>query len=169
MKAEHIHTDKPPHGDRRFWGEGDGFTKYSQTLLTKRSQSFHKGIRKALTRAFTKPSQKHSQSFHKDIHKALTNSLARHPQEHSQGHSQRSHNFSRAKRGDFFRAAPRARMRSSPARSAAIFSGQPPRARTRREEEEEENTNLTPQVSFQDPPHEPERGEKKKKKKRTLI
>ena len=79
-----LHTDKPPHGDRRFWGEGDGFTKYSQ------------------------------------------------------GHSQSSHKFSRAKRGDFFRAAPRARMRSSPARSAAIFQDPPPWARTRSRRREEE-------------------------------
>ena len=75
--AIRILTDKPPHGDRRFWGEGDGFTKYSQTFLTKRSQNLQKGIHKAFTRAFTKPSQKHSQNFHKDIHKTLTNSLAR--------------------------------------------------------------------------------------------
>ena len=102
----YTRDDKPPHGDRRFWGEGEGFTKYSQTFLTKRSQSFHKGIHKTLTRTFTKPSQKHSQSFHKDIHKALTNSLARHSQEHSQRHSQSSHKFSRAKRGDFFQGSP---------------------------------------------------------------
>ena len=126
------HTDKPPKGDRRFWGEGKGFTKYSQTFLAKQSQSFHKGIHKALTRAFTKLSQEHSQSSHKDIHKALTNSLAR-------------------SAAIFFRAAPRARMRSSPARSAAIFSGSPPRARTRRGEKQQKkkDTNLAPRVSFQ--------------------
>ena len=126
------------------------------------SQSIHKpflpSARKAFTRAFTKHSQEHSQSPHKSIHKVFTKTFTKLSQTFSRGiHSQRclqsSHNFSRAKRGDFFRAAPRARMRSSPARSAAIFSGQPPRARTRsrrrRREEEEKNTNLTPQVSFQ--------------------
>ena len=113
------------------------------------SQSIHKpflqSIHKAFTKAFTKHSQEHSQSSHKSIYKALTRT-----------YTKLSQTLSREARRFFLVQPHGPECGALPPAARRFFQDPPPRARTRRREEEkkrrrrrEENTNLTPQVSFQ--------------------